>query len=314
MARLARRGFTLIELLVVITIIGILVGLLLPAISSTREAARRTDCQSRIRQIAMAALNYHSARRSFPPGFLGMVPTAKPDLNKRLQWTGLMPFLLPYFENKMLDQRIGSVYRQVDRVDVGPWWTSDSEWATAQTRLGLLLCPSAPDARPTQGTFALVATYFDPNTPSLIWVTATYFKNGDGGEQLALTDYMGCAGAFGHVNNPYADRYQGVFYNRSKTTISSIRDGASKTLFFGEVVGNYDANDYTIGFSWMGCGAMPTGGGLSDGSWDQFGSRHPGIVMFSTADGAVHPLAKEIDGDLLNSIAGINDGDPVAVP
>jgi prepilin-type N-terminal cleavage/methylation domain-containing protein len=308
-----RGGFTLIELLVVITIIGILIGMLLPAISSTREAARRLECQNKIRQIALAALNYHSSRRSFPPGYMGMKPSAAAPRDKD-QWTGLIPFLLPYFENKTLDLRIDSKYRQVDRLGVDPWWNSDSEWTVAQTRLSPLICPSAPDARPSQGTFALLHTYYDPTTPWWVYVSATYFPNGDGGEQLALTNYMGCAGAFGHINQPDADRYQGIFTNRSKVPVSSIKDGTSKTLFFGEVVGHYDSNEYAIGFSWMGCGAMPTGWGLSDGSWYQFASRHAGIVNFCTADGAVHGLAKEISGDVLNSAAGISDGDPATVP
>ena len=56
----------IVELLVVIAIIGILMAVLLPAIQQAREAARRIDCSSRIRQVGLAARNYESARRSFP--------------------------------------------------------------------------------------------------------------------------------------------------------------------------------------------------------------------------------------------------------
>src|SRR3954449_9782362 len=62
------RGFTLVELLVVIAIIGILVALLLPAIQAAREAARRSQCQANIHNVALAVLNYESAKKTFPKG------------------------------------------------------------------------------------------------------------------------------------------------------------------------------------------------------------------------------------------------------
>ncbi len=66
--RLAR-GFTLVELLVVIAIIGVLTGLLLPAVNSAREAARRVSCANNVRQIGLAMANFESAQQSFPPSW-----------------------------------------------------------------------------------------------------------------------------------------------------------------------------------------------------------------------------------------------------
>jgi prepilin-type N-terminal cleavage/methylation domain-containing protein len=64
-----RRGFTLIELLVVIAIIAVLISLLLPAVQAAREAARRSQCRNNLKQVGIAAANYHDVNKCFPPAF-----------------------------------------------------------------------------------------------------------------------------------------------------------------------------------------------------------------------------------------------------
>ena len=148
------RGFTLVELLVVIAIIGILVALLLPAIQAAREAARRTQCTNKMKQLGLAALNYESARKSLP-----FANTPNNTLNQKtgacagttltVTSTGAVhhsffTFILPYMEE-------GAVYDQIDLTKNWFDTTNNSHGTTnllATSRdLDELLCPSA-EGRP----------------------------------------------------------------------------------------------------------------------------------------------------------------------
>jgi prepilin-type N-terminal cleavage/methylation domain-containing protein len=324
MPRFAHRGFTLVELLVVIAIIGILMAALLPAIQQARESARRIDCSSRIRQIGLAARNYESAMRRFPPGYLGMLPPS--DVNGpggfNQQWTGTIPHLLPYMEAKTVYTRIQAKLLKVDLIGYPAWWNDDDAWAAAQARISPLLCPSAPAMVPSKGTFILLHNYPDTTTfPGAVAITfdATFFPHDDKGELvgglLALTDYLGSAGAWGNTGDgpdfPNEERHRGIFTDRSKTRVADIKDGASKTLLFGEEYGDPYGDEYSFGYSWMGCGGMDTEAGLTDGKWYAFGSKHPGIVNFCYADGSVHQLQKEISPDVLNALGGMADSDAI---
>ena len=103
-------GFTLVELLVVIAIIGTLVALLLPAVQSAREAARRNTCANNLKQIGLATLNFESSRKRFPPGFLGNTEAsnygAVSGPRGRNQWIGVLVYLLPYLEAQPVFDRL----------------------------------------------------------------------------------------------------------------------------------------------------------------------------------------------------------------
>ena len=96
MKRSLPRGFTLVELLVVIAIIGILVALLLPAIQAAREASRRSQCQNTLHNLGLAALNYESSRKTFPPADVRRIPKEGSDNPK--SFASWVTETLPYVE------------------------------------------------------------------------------------------------------------------------------------------------------------------------------------------------------------------------
>ena len=129
----ARMGFTLIELLVVIAIIAVLVGLLLPAVQSAREAARRAQCSNNLKQIGLAMHSYHSALDVFPPGYLSGTADGTPSgLETGPGWAwGSM--ILPQLEQQPLYQAV-NFSLQVTAVD---------SQTVRSARLSLFWCPSS---------------------------------------------------------------------------------------------------------------------------------------------------------------------------
>lgn len=123
-----RRGFTLIELLVVIAIIGVLVALILPAVASSREAARRSVCISNLKQIGIAMHAYEEVNRYFPPGCVQFRAYNKPQ-NRQLAWS---LFLLPHLEQKQL----------YNATNVFHGFDSQENTTSAKTVLSIYICPS----------------------------------------------------------------------------------------------------------------------------------------------------------------------------
>ena len=115
-----RGGFTLIELLVVLAIVGILIGLLLPAVQKVRESAARTQCQNNLHQLALAMHGYHDVNHAFPPAF------AKPSNYGWAVW------LLPYVEQQNLYNTLNPLST---RLALGPDTT---------LKLAVFVCPSDP--------------------------------------------------------------------------------------------------------------------------------------------------------------------------
>ena len=133
-----RRGFTLVELLVVIAILGVLVALLLPAVQSAREAARRTQCGNNLKQIGLGILNYESTTKRFPHGQERFVEREKP-----FSWSVLT---LPYMEQSAL----------YDQIDFKQPLDSTRNKGTAAAPgpvtmlIDMYLCPSRQRIHPTR--------------------------------------------------------------------------------------------------------------------------------------------------------------------
>ena len=130
--RLHRAGFTLIELLVVIAIMAILIALLLPAVQQAREAARRSQCKSHLKQIGIALHNYEETNGTFPPFFIHRTgnPSRIADADKGANW---LVFLLPFVDQQPL-------YNQ---------WNFDipaNQNAGRRTELAIYKCPTDPNS------------------------------------------------------------------------------------------------------------------------------------------------------------------------
>lgn len=313
--RTSSRAFTLVELLVVIAIIGILIALLLPAVQAAREAARRTDCTSRIKQLGLAAQNFHDSHRQFPPGYLGPIPQA-PVPPWDGQANGSLTFLLPYLELEAVHDKLDedrATYSGISLFDVGVvgdnFWNRTDSWTAAQIKLKAFLCPSESEEK-SANTIVAIQLYYDVPAAEVVEAGGRY--SGNTADVLGRTHYLGVAGVMGETGSAYWDRLKGVFSNRSKNRFADIRDGSSNVLLFGENVGGHSDTDPDLyhAFSWTGCGLAATSWGFGEGWW-QWNSRHPGVCLFCLADGSVRPVSITIDENVFEAASAITDGEVV---
>ena len=325
------RGFTLVELLVVIAIIGILVALLLPAIQSARESARRASCTNNLRQIGVAAQNFHAARGSFPMGAESREYAPDPSTAWNLyRWSSLV-HMGPYFEMSnelsLLDLNVPLYNRMLKLNNI-------HQAGVAQT-LPLFLCPS------DQGY--IVTPGFGP------------------------TNYAACAGSGAGGGTPI--NTDGVFYINSHTRLAQVLDGASHTALFAESIlgaqqGVTLPKDYQVdykftllsppltdancantslwnvsdgrGFAWVSgeyrcvlynhyylpnqaipdcMGALAGGGPQTQYAafgWRAARSRHPGGVNVLLADGSVQYMFDSIDKSVWQAISTANGNEVIS--
>jgi prepilin-type N-terminal cleavage/methylation domain-containing protein/prepilin-type processing-associated H-X9-DG protein len=203
-----RRAYTLIELLVVIAVIAMLIGLLLPAVQAAREAARRMQCVNNLKQIGLAALNFHDANGSFPAGV-----SAGPAIASHVV------MVLPYIEQ-------GIAFAQFN-LSFGV--TGAVQNSTARDHdVPTLLCPSDTSA----GAYPDLASAGAAG----VFGRSNYFGN------------LGAHAWIYDMNAGFTkdSSFAGIFANLSKTRIADITDGTGNTALFAEIKrGAYPANDTT---------------------------------------------------------------------
>lgn len=214
-------GFTLIELLVVIAIIAILIALVLPAVQQAREAARRAQCKNNLRQIALAAHNYHEVFDCFPlggrnhPGTLTKAPFLTGLWAGPSFWVGLLPYL---------DQ--SPLYAALDLSSPasGDLTFGSNGPKIAGVTIPSLLCPSSP--LPTQ---SVVATY-SVMMPSYVGISgaAPTGPLANSFTEPRIRSFPTCSGYVGEMS------WGGILLANQVVRLRDITDGASQVALVGE--------------------------------------------------------------------------------
>lgn len=294
-----RPAFTLVELLVVIAIIGVLVALLLPAVQSAREAARRTQCLNHLKQIGIAMHNYNDV--------FGNLPNSRRDAS--FTW---MVQILPFVEQKAIyDQwKLGAAYNSQLQL-------------VREARIPFYFCPS----RRTAGSAQIISENMDGGTATT-GITGDY-AGCTGDSRLGGGDYW-------HKNTnstPNLEPANGVFtvWNRMisisgtpaykiGTRFAEVTDGTSNTLMVGDkhvhikhlnsaANGDGTAFNGDKGHAARSLGAsQPLSKGPNDAVKSRFGSWHPGVTNFVFVDGSIRGINNGANGTTLGLLAGKDDG------
>jgi prepilin-type N-terminal cleavage/methylation domain-containing protein len=317
-----RPAFTLVELLVVIAIIGVLVALLLPAVQAAREAARRTSCANKIRQLALAVHNFHDTMNYLPHGTSAQVypPTGGTTAVRGTSW---IVYILPYIEQKAL----------YDKYRFDKHYDDPLNAAVGAEIVPTLYCPSGPDPRrhldPNSGVTTNVSTHYygvmgpagsaNPTTITLGGMNYSYTVGSPGAN--------GAWSAEGMMTQ-YQDTPAGSVSTGRHIRLANVVDGTSNTLMLAELSRMIPAGKTNFYRSWIrgqngGSGTTknvtnPINSTFYNGSSNfndiSFGSQHPNGCQFAMGDASLKFLTQNIDMNIYMAAASMGSGESIQLP
>jgi prepilin-type N-terminal cleavage/methylation domain-containing protein/prepilin-type processing-associated H-X9-DG protein len=317
----ARRGFTLIELLVVIAIIAILIGLLVPAVQKVREAAARAQCQSQLKQLALACHTYHDSYKVLPQNYGGNLGWGNGNLTQG-SWSWIA-MILPYIEQAALYNN-GNIGAKNGNGAPTTTWTNAGGQQMAQAQIPILRCPSDPDYRQMLFTSCAdvgggpygglsISNYKGVCGANWEWGNALWnpgwlgANNGMPGTSFTTpsgqTQYGLDAGngVLWRSNGPGGANQGGFGATGQQYTLLSIRDGTSNTFMLGEDLPSHSqwCGAWFYANNVSGTCAMPPNNYVDSGTADWpdnygFASGHNGGLNFAMCDGSVQFISNNI--------------------
>jgi prepilin-type N-terminal cleavage/methylation domain-containing protein/prepilin-type processing-associated H-X9-DG protein len=315
-SRPTRAAFTLVELLVVITIIGVLMGLLLPALNSVRESMRQTQCKNNLHQLGTAALEHLTTQGHYPSSGWGFMWTGDPDHGFGARQPGGWIYnCLPYMGlNNIHD--IGKGLSTTDKFNTLVQAKSAViPWTICPTRRRVIAYPAIENCANAAPATTLNKTDYAANGGS-----NRFLGTGPGYGDNCFATYPSCK-----WSNPDQSQFNGVSGERSE--VNQIPDGASNVIFAGEKY--LDPNVYYTGSDgadndtclegndwdvnrWVQTGYPPMQDtrGVNDCS-PGFGSAHSSGCQFVFCDGSVKMLNYSINFATYQSLGVRNDGTPL---
>jgi prepilin-type N-terminal cleavage/methylation domain-containing protein len=298
-----RAGFTLIELLVVIAIIGVLVALIMPAVQQAREAANRTKCQNNLKQLGLAAQEYHDTFNSFPSGWYcdPNDPNCVPDRVIGTMWNG-MTSLFSKLE-------LTTLYDEVN-FNLPPY-TAQNVTSYRRT-MDVFVCPSN---RKSVNTNILVPLLNSSNEIQYSMVNRVGPSDYRG--NMAAGADPGCQASSSTPNDPACNAFEnGITFRNSEISHADITDGSTYTMMYGETTfgGWADASNCCVrtGLE-RTINKIPVftvaGTQVRIPYW---ASKHPSVVNFAKCDGSVSTIQNGINKMILIKLMTRNGGESIS--